>query len=234
MRFDHLIENDHKAEALNFILEESLKIGFGSLGKTDLEVILFLAILKYGPTETLNDYALFKSLQITSRKVQSLKEKASLKYTKITREEAIEYFLAKLSKARLSDRFVEIPIGDAAVKNELEALLDENDILSHTQLNTKIFKLRLDDLFLMISVLSMDEHVDPNQLEKEINKDLKNKSKAIEKLLGKVEVSSQHSILNVLKRLIQIKGMTAVKEYFPVLAQSSVYALRFIENWPLS
>ena len=233
MQWDKLIKENFKEEALHFILEEALKVGFGSLSKTDIEVVLFSTLLKFGDDRLKSDYELSKVLMITPRRVQSLKEKASLKYTKITRNEAIEYFLQKLSKARLNQRYVEIPIGDLAVKNELEALLDQYDILQHTQLNVKIFKLRIDDLFMMISLLGFNNQIDAKTIESDIRKDLKEKSKEIATLLGQVEFKHKEPPLSIVKKIIQSQGFNVAKELFPVLLKSSDYAMRFIENLPI-
>lgn len=144
------IKKDQKNEALDFILENAFRSGFGTLNKSELDSILFAALMKYGDTNSLTDLELSKYLQITQRKIQNLKEKVSVKYLQITREEAIEEFISKLESAKKDDIYIDIPIRNIAVKNEIEGILDENDILLHSQLNAKIFRVRIDDLLELI------------------------------------------------------------------------------------
>ena len=147
-----LIDAGKEKEAINFILENCFRAGFGALSKTDLDLILFSAILKFGEEVKTNDHDLSKYLQITQQRIRNLKEKASVKYLMITREEAIKRFTEKAASAKPEDIFLDIPIFDIAVKNEIEAILDENNILLYSQLNWKIFRLRIDD-FLELSIL---------------------------------------------------------------------------------
>ena len=132
-------------EALHFILENAFRSGFGTLSKTELDLILFTTLVKYGGRRGMSDHELSKYLQITSRRVQSLRERASVKYLSITRAEAIERFVDKSASARIDGLYVDIPIGDVAVRNEIEAMLEENNVLLHSQLNPKIFRIRIDD-----------------------------------------------------------------------------------------
>ena len=106
--------------------------------------------MKYGDTNSLTDLELSKYLQITQRKIQNLKEKVSVKYLQISRKEAIAEFIDKIDKAKKDDIYIDIPIKNVAVKNEIEGILDENDILLHSQLNSKIFRVRIDDLIEII------------------------------------------------------------------------------------
>jgi hypothetical protein len=169
------IEQTKTTDALNFILENAFKSGFGTLSKTELDLILFTAILKYSNQKDISDHALSKYLQITQAKVRNLKEKASVKYITISSDEAIKKFLEKLTNAKIEDKYIDIPVYDIAVKNEIEALMDAHNILLHSQLNPKIFRLRIDDYLEFALMLELEN-------DSELKED-----KLIEKILDSVK-----------------------------------------------
>lgn len=147
---ENIISDGKEEQALKYILRNCFRSGFGTLSKTELDLILFTAILKFSDNANLTDYALSRYLQITQQRVRNLKEKASVKYIPITREEAIERFTEKAQSANLEDIYLDIPVFDVAVKNEIEAILEENNILLYSQLNPRIFRLRIDDFLELI------------------------------------------------------------------------------------
>ena len=90
------IINENKLAALDFIFENALKSGFGTLSKTELDTILFAAIMEFGDKSSTTDLELSKYLKITQRRVQSLKEKVSVKYIPLSKTEAIDLFIEQL------------------------------------------------------------------------------------------------------------------------------------------
>ena len=144
-----IIKQNKESEALYFILTNFLKSGFGTLGKSEMDLILFTCFLKYSNQENLSDHALSKYLQITQQRIRNLREKASVKYLIIDRIDAITIFINKSKDAKIDDKYIDVPINDIAVKNEIEAILDEENILLHYQLNPKIFRIRIDDFLEM-------------------------------------------------------------------------------------
>ena len=212
------INNDKKNEALDFILENAFRSGFGTLNKSELDSILFAALMKYGDKNSLTDLELSKYLQITQRKIQNLKEKVSVKYLQITREEAIEEFISKLESAKKDDIYIDIPIRNIAVKNEIEGILDENDILLHSQLNTKIFRVRIDDL-LELSILLQAN------MEKETHSD-DIRNQVIERLR---EQNSKLSDIN--QNILTAEDTEVVSDFKSKLLKSGVDAgLELIRN----
>lgn len=212
------INNDQKNEALDFILENAFRSGFGTLNKSELDSILFAALMKYGDKNSLTDLELSKYLQITQRKIQNLKEKVSVKYLQITREEAIEEFISKLESAKKDDIYIDIPIRNIAVKNEIEGILDENDILLHSQLNTKIFRVRIDDL-LELSIL-----LQANMEKETLSDDIRNQ--VIERLR---EQNSKLSDIN--QNILTAEDTEVVSDFKSKLLKSGVDAgLELIRN----
>lgn len=212
------INNDQKDEALDFILENAFRSGLGTLNKSELDSILFDALMKYGNKNSLTDLELSKYLQITQRKIQNLKEKVSVKYLQITREEAIEEFISKLESAKKDDIYIDIPIRNIAVKNEIEGILDENDILLHSQLNTKIFRVRIDDL-LELSIL-----LQANMEKETLSDDIRNQ--VIERLR---EQNSKLSDIN--QNILTAEDTEVVSDFKSKLLKSGVDAgLELIRN----
>jgi len=212
------INNDQKNEALDFILENAFRSGFGMLNKSELDSILFAALMKYVDKNSLTDLELSKYLQITQRKIQNLKEKVSVKYLQITREEAIEEFISKLESAKKDDIYIDIPIRNIAVKNEIEGILDENDILLHSQLNTKIFRVRIDDL-LELSIL-----LQANMEKETLSDDIRNQ--VIERLR---EQNSKFSDIN--QNILTVEDTEVFSDFKSKLLKSGVDAgLELIRN----
>lgn len=144
------IKDDKKAEAFDFIIDNAFRSGFGTLSKTELDSILFAGLMKFGEKQDITNLELSKVLQITQRRIQNLRESVSVKYLQINAEEAIDEFIDKLEYAKRDDKYIDVPINDVAVKNEIEGILDKNNILLHSQLNPKIFRIRIDDLMEII------------------------------------------------------------------------------------
>ena len=71
-----IIEGQEK-DALEFILSNSFKSGFGTLSKTELDLILFTAVLKFSDQKNYSELALSKYLQITQQRIRNLKEKSA-------------------------------------------------------------------------------------------------------------------------------------------------------------
>ena len=186
------IEQGYEKEALEFILENAFNSGFGTLNKSELDLILFSAILKYSDQKLNSDFELSKYLQITQQRVRNLKEKASVKYLSFSREEAINTFVDKVQYSKVNDIFFDIPIYDIRVKNELEAILEENNILLHTQLNEKIFRIRIDDFLEFCIIIESESNPDTSvkEVEKNIIKFLQERSKEDQDFAKKIAPES--------------------------------------------
>ena len=163
------IPEERSKEALNFILENCFRSGFGTLNKSELDLILFTTLMKYAETQNLSEQALSKYLQVTKQRVRNLQEKASVKYLTVLREDAVSKFVEKAAHAKLDDKYIDIPIYDIAVRNEIEALLDENNVLLHSQLNPKIFRIRIDDFVeIVVQIEAFGSKKPPEVIQQEV------------------------------------------------------------------
>lgn len=212
------IKEENKSAALEFILKNAFKSGFGTLNKSELDLILFAAIMKFGYDGD-TDLQLSKYLQITQRRISNLKEKVSVKYSLIDNKKAIKYFFEKLEFAKKSDTYIDVPIADVAVKNEVEGILDKYNLLLHSQLNQKIFRIRIDDLFELLLIFQSEEQSDIpyDDFRKKVLSNLKNNTEVLKKI--EMEVSSEgtigHRFKNkLLKSGVDI-GLEILKEVIP-------------------
>jgi hypothetical protein len=180
---ENIIDLTKKSEALDFILSNSFRSGFGTLSKTELDLILFTAVSKYSGDKGDSEYELSKYLQITQQRIRNLKEKASVKYLAVNQKDAINKFIEKCEYAKIEDNYIDIPINDVSIKNEIEGMLDKAHILVHYQLNPKIFRMRVDDFFELTMLLehSINPEVKMEDLEKKVVKAIKMKTKGHEK-----------------------------------------------------
>jgi hypothetical protein len=203
------ITDENKSAALDFIFENALKSGFGTLSKTELDTILFAAIIEFGEKNSTTDLELSKYLQITQRRVQSLREKISIKYLEpISREKAIRYFVDQLGFAKKEDKYIDIPINDIAVKNEIEGLLDENHMLLHYQLNSKIFRLRIDDLLELVLLIESNKTGETlSGLKEKIVDSIKKSEGAIKDLNITIECNDENKIYHNLNQKIIKSGV---------------------------
>lgn len=198
------ISSGSEKDALEFILKNCFKSGFGTLGKTEIDLILFTAILKYSDKKNISEYELSKYLQITQQRIRNLKEKASVKYWIISKEDAIKEFVTKAKHGKIRDIYLDIPINDIRIKNELEAILEQEDILLYSQLNPKIFSLRIDDFLELVILFELILSPDINRetIEKSILSGIKDIAAKDAKIKEKLMVSTD-SINNLDKTSVK-------------------------------
>lgn len=232
-----LIKNNRNSEALDFILENAFRSGFGTLSKTELDAILFAALMKYGDSNSLTDLELSKYLKITQKRVQNLKEMVSVKYIQITRIEAIEKFISKLEFAKKNDIYIDIPIRDVAVRNEMLGILDENDILLHSQLNTKIFRVRIDDLLelsILLQAISENES-SSSDLRNQVIEKLKEQNYMISDINQNLITAEDSKVYsNFKEKLLKCSidlGLELIKRILPVGGIAVVIIEKLIQNF---
>ena len=73
------IHKDPK-KALNFIMDEYFKAGFGALNKTDIDLIFFSVLEQFGNMGQQTDYQMSKKLGITQQRIRGFKERTYLKF----------------------------------------------------------------------------------------------------------------------------------------------------------
>jgi hypothetical protein len=200
---DFKVPEGKEREFVDFITSNLFKQGFGVINKSEIDLLLFAAILKFDNGIGLSDYDLSNYFQISQSRVRALKEKLSVKYQVIEISQAIEHFQEKLKHARIDEQYIEIPINDIAVRNSIVSLLDQYNILIKSELNPKIFKLRLEDLFELLlifeRILESGNQVNSNEdLIKTFSDNLRKRNDLL-KLLKIKDISESDNLFKLLK-----------------------------------
>jgi hypothetical protein len=180
-----------ETEALNFIISEYMKIGYGSLTKSDIDLIFFTAFTKYCDIEDKSDYFLSKALKVTQSRIRSLKVRSELKYPFKNKDEIIKDFLdkAQYAKKDSSGTKISIPIYDPNIFIELERIIEVNNGYVEVQLNPKIFTIRNDqfiDLILSFLYIGKDKN-ERKKIEAEYLRKLKETASKEESLSKKID-----------------------------------------------
>lgn len=198
-----------KSSAFDFIIGEYFKLGFGSLNKSEIDLIFFSALLKYGDIGDTSDYALSKLLKITQSRVRNLKVKNGLKYASIDKSSIEKFFLEKAQYARVEKdgKRISIPIFDPNIYLELENLIEKGNGYVEAQLNPKIFTIRIDQfLNLIIRFQSESDNRKVEDLQKDYFKKIKEIAQKENKFKGKIDTNSLSSFNDIQKMVLE-KGV---------------------------
>jgi len=159
-------------DALNFILDEYFKAGFGALNKTDIDLIFYSALEQFGDIKDKTDYKVSKKLGITQQRIRGLKERAYLKYGNINKRvytekviwEKLQRKLEQITYDNKTEK-ITIPIYDINLFIELEHIVEERlHSVVGIQLNPKIFQISINDFFVL--ALMADDNVFNNKRDK--------------------------------------------------------------------
>lgn len=154
----HLSDSE-KIEAFDRISECFLQQNFGSVGKSDLELMFFSIVIEHLLKHDLpyDDYTISKLLGITQQRVRNLKVKNQLRY-----EHSFDWknaLLSKVSNASFSpdDRFIIVFIDDPNLSIEVQHYIEANGGHVDYTLNPKLLKMNTRDFAkLLVEIGSVD------------------------------------------------------------------------------
>lgn len=161
---------ESKAAGFDFLIAGYFQAGFGSLTKSDIDLLFFALINKYANLEDKSDYALSKLLQISQSRVRNLKIKNGLKFEPLSLEDTEDAFLEKAKFARVEEdgKRISIPIYDPNLYIELEYLIEKDNGYVEAHLNPKIFTIRIDQFIgLLVNIQAEKEGKTTNAIKKE-------------------------------------------------------------------
>ena len=202
-------DQEGKIKAFDFLFQEYFKAGFGTLSKSDIDLLFFSVLLAYGKIEDDSDYSLSKSLQITQSRVRNLKIKNGLKYYPFDHARIEAAFLDKARFARLEEDKVRIslPIYDPNLYIELENLIEKENGYVEAQLNPKIFTIRIDQFFgLLINIQAEKEGKKVDTVKDEYLKQIKAVLLKEKKFSKKMDPQSIMTFKDLQKKLLE-KGV---------------------------
>jgi len=199
------VDVEKRGEALSFILENYFKAGFGSLSKSDVDLIFFTAVIRFGEHKDDSDYYYSKLLGITQQRVRNFKEKSYLKFGTSEKKQDSELHIWKILSKKIEyatydkkTAKITIPIYDVNMFREIEHIVERDlKTVVDIQLNPKIFRISLSEFFDLILLKEKDIHDDKLKRDEFINmqiskikKKLKDENK--DQLVAKIEQQSMH------------------------------------------
>ncbi len=202
---------DHnKRIAFDFLMDEYLKQGFGTMTKGDIDLLFFTAINKYSNLKDKSDYALSKQLKITQARIRNLKVKEGLRFSPMDAHDVEDTFIEKAHFARIEEdgKRISIPIYDPNIFIELENIIERNNGYVEAQLNPKIFTIRIDQFIsLLISFQSKNDSRSLKKYQNEFLLNIKDTIKKEDKYAGKLEASAILNFKDLQKQILD-KGVS--------------------------
>lgn len=179
-RYEELFSDESiKARAFDKIAKQYFYSNFGTMQKSDFDVLMFSLyidrILETSESDmsTYSDYKLSKDLGITQSRVSALKEKKELKYPypKFDWKKSFERII---ENARYENGKIRIHIPDKNLYLELKNAVESNGGIIEVQLNSKVLQLS-PEYFIDLMFAISDEN-DRKNMRKELKKKLDEKN----------------------------------------------------------
>jgi hypothetical protein len=149
---------EDKAKAFDELASKYYNCNFGTMQKSDFELLMFSiyidGIIDNNPNDisAYSDYNMAKALGITQNRIRSLKQRKQLKYPRDF--DWRQSFAQICENARYDDKKIIISIPDVNLFDELQHCIEENGGIVEMQLNPKILKVSPEnfiDVMLLIS-----------------------------------------------------------------------------------
>ncbi len=176
-----MLNQREKQEFGAFFVEQFLKNGFGSLPKSEVDLIVFHMLVRSSACRGKSNYELASILKIPEARIKTLRLNSALKYEEINSKAVLGRVVTRLVGSEQFASFesgkVEISLEDPVEKRELENFLKKKGHHAEYQLNAEVLKIDPVRLFELI-VENVDRPKDEfNQL---IQAHLEDRAKAEE------------------------------------------------------
>lgn len=136
-----------KAKAFEIIADCFYKRNFGTISKSDFEILMFHIFIEHllDTNQPFDDYTMSKTLGIRQSRVRTLKVQKELRYPRDGFEWK-ESFVDYIRNASYDDKsgMVKLIVSDVNVLTELRYFIESNGWYDEYQLNPKLFQCRLD------------------------------------------------------------------------------------------
>lgn len=182
---------------VNSLFNELSKLPFGSLPKSELELVIFHSMIDaFGGYEELNKNRLLfqRELKISKTKFNNKVLEAQLRYEKPAEPEKIfnDYIFKKsVSELRFEGKYLSFYISDPLKRDILKTFIDSLQILNDTSFNQNIIKIHSKD-FLIIVAKSMGDNK-AKKIEQAIKTECNLKPNASFSLVGNMNIESVFS-----------------------------------------
>ncbi|MBL0457375.1 hypothetical protein JD499_09185 [Aeromonas enteropelogenes] len=165
--------DEKKIEFLDFFLERYLERGFGTLSKSEIDMLIMHLIMKHSDLKYKPNHAVSLDLKLSESRVKNLIHKANLQFIEDHEGYVKAEFLALLHKSKLetSKSKVVIVIEDAFVKQGIQARLKELGHFADNSFNAELVKISTNSFYELLRSFYSPEDV--AKFEQEINEALK-------------------------------------------------------------
>ncbi|QNF18899.1 hypothetical protein [Aeromonas hydrophila] len=166
--------DENKIKFLDFFLERYLERGFGTLSKSEIDMLIMHLIMTHSDLKYKQNHAISLDLKLSESRVKNLIHKANLQFIEDHEGYVKAEFLALLHKSKLetSKSKVVIIIENAFVKQGIQGRLKELGHFADNSFNAELVHISINSFVdLLHSFYSSDDVV---KFELEINKALEN------------------------------------------------------------
>ncbi len=127
-------------------LEQYALRGFGSMNKTDFEILIFNLLRKYGSLEGKSNHQISRELQIPETKVRRLAYECDLKYSQITEQNITQEFFKIVAKSKFRGDLnkVEFVIESKFIRTSIGAQLKELGHYADSSFNSEIVRIHVE------------------------------------------------------------------------------------------
>ena len=148
MRISENLSDDEKIQFSEEFLNLFLALGFGSMPKREIEILIFH--LLYHKTKIFvnqSNYDIANELKISESKIKSFKAEASLKYQQMEHQEALQeiaklFFEFNNTKTAFDGDIIQFALEDPVLKREFEHAVKELGYFVDYSFNREIVKVK--------------------------------------------------------------------------------------------
>ncbi|HEQ3434960.1 TPA: hypothetical protein VGS73_003734 [Vibrio cholerae] len=169
------MEITNKEQFLDTFLERYLERGFGTLSKSEIDMLMMHLLLENSDLRYKPNHEISVALKITETKVKNLKHRASLQFVSDSDNHVKAEFLALLHKAQLTGENgkVVVVIEDAFVKQGVQAKLKALGHFADNSFNSELVKISYPSFIALLEDFYSQEDVEffENEINTALEKD---------------------------------------------------------------
>lgn len=139
----NMIHEDKYSEFSKFFLNQYFGKGFGSMNKTDIEILIFHALQQFGTIAEMSDFEVCRLLRISESKVKRLRYESSIVYGEQSDKELKIRLYNYLSSARILKEkgYIQFSIEDKFLRNWFYSKVKAIKGFADTSYNSEIVKI---------------------------------------------------------------------------------------------
>lgn len=217
-----------KAKLFDQISGKYFDKNFGTMTKSEFELLLFNMLLEYlrdKKPNDLSDYSISKVLGISQTRVRNLKQRAELVYPRREFHKKWKtYFKDYIQYARYDEKtgLVKVNIADITVITELRNFMEENKWYDEYQLNPKLFQCPV-EIFLDLCQKIDGKEIQLTQKSIENIENIKKKSNLDDKAIELIKQGKVKEGIKKLTKSLATEGMSELLSAIPFGETANVF-----------